>query len=59
MTPRCVEPGCPIRFSSGDDRPCSEHRNDDRDAVLAAAEALGIFMQAAPGDRDEVASEPT
>ena len=28
-SPRCTVKGCPIRYPSGPDRPCAEHRADD------------------------------
>jgi hypothetical protein len=51
VTPRCTEPGCPVRYRGGHDRPCpihpQEHSADDWQARM---DALGVEMASAPGD---------
>jgi hypothetical protein len=51
---RCPAPSCPIRWRTGPDRECPEHRDTD-DAVTRAAEELGIDLASTkqvwhPGD---------
>jgi hypothetical protein len=36
---RCPEPGCPVRYKAGPDRPCRWHADDDGAALLAYAAA--------------------
>jgi hypothetical protein len=39
-SPRCTEPGCPVRYASGPDRPCRAHRENEPDPrALALARA--------------------
>ena len=46
--PRCPEPGCPVRYRGGPDRPCADHQ-DDRDDVHAHAAAYGALLSAGRG----------
>lgn len=47
QTPRCTERGCPVRYASGPDRLCREHRReaDDDDPVPAPAGQDGLVRQ--------------
>jgi hypothetical protein len=43
--PRCTERSCPVRWRSGDDRPCRDHANqaaaDDQAATAGLLDAPG------------------
>jgi len=43
--------GCPVRWRSGSDRPCIMHADEDW-RLTARAAAMGVVMQAPPGERD-------
>lgn len=50
-TPRCTAKGCPVRFRSGEDRPCQEH-GDTLAARMAAytASMAATATLAPPGE---------
>ena len=48
--PRCTEPGCPIRYRGGPNRPCPLHASGD-DGMAARMDAYRAAM-APPGGSD-------
>lgn len=49
-TPRCTEPGCPVRYHVGADRPCGYHRADDTSVDLTTrTSGFGVSMRAFDG----------
>ena len=59
-TPRCTMRGCPVRYRSGDDRPCRGHRDDDGTVSLAERmTAIGVDVTAAPAGRHDDSATTT
>ena len=54
---RCVMPACPVRYASGPDRPCAQHRDDDSSVNLTTrASGFGVEMTAFDGDEGQADS---
>jgi hypothetical protein len=51
-TPRCTEPGCPVVYRAGPDRPCSDHRGDGAE-LAERMTAMGVDVTAAPAGRHD------
>jgi hypothetical protein len=52
MMTRCTTRGCPVRYSSGPDRPCLLHREDRAPSLSARIEQWTGLLEAAPGFED-------
>jgi hypothetical protein len=50
---RCTERSCPVRYASGQDRPCLLHREDRAPSLAARVEQFTGLLEAAPGYDDD------
>jgi hypothetical protein len=50
-SPRCLVPGCPVVYRSGDDRLCPIHADEDGDTMAARMEAFAD-LAAPPGEHE-------